>query len=515
MGLEPAGPEFGFGAGSTSDERAAMFDAAGTQGTPAMSKGTHMCRMGCIAAACALVLGWSVSGLSARVGLTGAADTKDVIILVTGKTIEGQILEETQTRIKVMVRVGTIEAPRWYERSDILSIERDVPDEAADEPEPAPVMAAKDSPEADSTGDDHAATVYVIKADGVFGQDITQTPLRQAVADAREHDVDYLIVELDNDWSRAQFGGWEEDKLKEDDAIFDQLWRAEDMDMIFTEEIQREWKKKPTIVFWVKNAMGGAAFLPLNIPNIYFSSDAKMGGIGNLAEIFKGVGDEVVREKQRSLRLGHAKGMANVGGYDSRIVKAMTRTDYVLSLGYEGGKPVLVEGWPDPTKGQRLLCDDAKDANKDSIEELARGEGNDVLTLDADLAYDLGVSKGTADTLDDLLFELGISRNYKIVKGRSDKIMDGWSQGLAMAKKELRKLLRDYNEVAPQPPGGYQQRTAARGSRKRLFKQMKRLLTRYKEGITRQWMGQYGIPSIQQIDIQLEQIRLEQMKDKK
>ena len=77
-----------------------------------------------------------------------------------------------------------------------------------------------------------------------------------------------------------------------------------------------EFKTKPRMVAWVNKATGGAAFFPFLFKEIYFTSDGKMGGLGALESMFGGVGDEAVRQKQRSLRLGRAKGLAAKGGHD-------------------------------------------------------------------------------------------------------------------------------------------------------------------------------------------------------
>jgi hypothetical protein len=48
--------------------------------------------------------------------------------------------------------------------------------------------------------------------------------------DAKKQNADYVVVVVDNDWSMALVGGFEEDDLPDDASQFDQLWRAEDMD---------------------------------------------------------------------------------------------------------------------------------------------------------------------------------------------------------------------------------------------------------------------------------------------
>jgi hypothetical protein len=442
--------------------------------------------------------------------------TKDVVIFRSGKIVEGTILEETTTSIRMKVSVGGIEAETTYAKTDILSITR-AP--KADPSKPDAKAAAKDAgkpaPKAEEIkvvksepGISDAKKVYMIELTGWFGEDISQTPIRQAVKDAKKHDADYLIVMLDNDWSLKRFG--RDGDIKDDVGQFDQLFRTEDMEPIFTEEIPHEWTKQPQIVFWVKKAMGGAAFLPLNCKTIYFSSDAKMGGIGHLNKIFGSTGDKVVQEKQFSLRLGHAEGMAIQGGYDPKLIKAMARDEYVLSYKVEGGKPVYLERMPE-SPDEFLLTDDGEASNEDGEIQLARGEGNDCLTLNADVAYKLGVSKGTVDTLDDLLFQLGIARNSTVVKGQSAQIMKGWRDGLESAKRQLPKLWRDVNQVEVKAPGGYRERSQARGRRKSLMEEMQAIEKKYEEALN---PAQLRVPGWNDLETLKKQIDLEQLGDK-
>jgi hypothetical protein len=440
-----------------------------------------------------------------------STDAPDTLILHGGRTVNGRILEETDTRIKFLLVSGSIKAERWFEKSDILKVnkgEAAPADPAAPSDKPAPTrdtMAAKDPVKKVGGG----ARVYVIDLKGKFGEDITQTPLREAFKDAKRQNADHIIITLENEWAINEL-----EKLPDDAAAFDQLFRAEEMTPIFVEEVPREWEKPPKIIFWVKQAMGGAAFMPFVCPNIYMSSDARIGGIGNLSTMFGGTGDEVVRQKQYSLRLGHAQGWAIVGGYEPKLVTAMTRVEYILSFGMEGGRPVYVERYPQ-NPGETLLTDDGKDANADTLRELVTGTGNDVLTLNADMAKKLLVSKGTVDSLDDLLFELGLLRNYERVDKRSPQIFSAWSRGLEDAKRDLRRLWEEYGEVQVEQPGGFTQRTQARGKRIAKIEEMQRIMTRYKESLTGQFYGEYQIPSYEDLDLIKEQIRQEQMADRR
>ena len=435
----------------------------------------------------------------------------DQVIFKNGRIIEGKVLEETDAKIRMLVIIGGLSVETDYQKSEILSIKRDALTPQADPAAPAATPSSKPAARGATPTNPVAdgAKVYTIHLKGWFGEDISQTPIRQAVADAKQHEPDYLVVIMENDWDASRFGGM--GQMDDDvEGFFDQLFRAEDMDPVFTAEIPREWQKQPKIVFWVKKAMGGAAFLPLVCKDIYFSSEGKLGGIGGLEKAFGSTGDEVVREKQFSLRLGHAEGMAITGGYEPKLIRALARTDYVLSVGFDGGRPVYYEGMPRADRGEMLLTDDGKEANEDTIQQLARGEGNDNLTLNADVAYKIGLSKGTADTFDDLMRELGIARSYTRIEGKSDQIMENWREGLEKGKRDCRRIWEDFGRI--QVTGDYGERAAARGRQIRLLGDLEKIIRRYEEALN---PGQIGVPGLSDIGVLRERIRLEQARDRK
>ena len=466
----------------------------------------------------------AAAGLLAALGMTGlvastasaapamwmqaSADAPDQLIFRDGRIIEGEVLEETATTVRFLVVVAGIKGEQTYSKADILKIERGVRDESGK----AGVVSEAAEKAADPSADgptDGAPGVYMIELTGRFGRDIAPTPIRDAIKDAAKMRPDYLIVVVDNAWETD----WGQKLADDEAAAFDQLFQTEDMEPIFTKELPEMLGYRPKIVVWVKNAMGGAAFLPFNFDTMYFSSEGRIGGIGRLEQIFGSTGDARVREKQFSLRLGHARGMANRGGYDARLIEAMARTEYVLSYRIDNGKAMLVEGAPNTDLGEVLLTDDGQGENADDIKALARGQGNDNLTLSAEVAEILGVSQGTVDELDDLLYELGIDRNYRMLDSKSERIMKNWDRELEGAERSLRELWKRFLEVQVQ--GEYRERTTARATQMSLLLKIKALLERYGEVYkVRMLRLPEGLPPIPAIDVLHEQLRQEQMKDK-
>lgn len=356
--------------------------------------------------------------------------------------------------------------------------------------------------------------VYVIPFRGEFGHDISATPVKKVLEDARKAEPDYLVVELN--CAFASYG-----RRLRDDAnaagkfVYDQLETAREIAVLMTDDIRdsAEWKKKPQLIMWVKRALGGTAFIPFVSRDIYYASEAHHGGIGYMEEMFKGVGDEVAQEKQYSLRLGRAEGLAVKGGYDPRIIKAMSRSETVLSYSIINGKAELY----DDTSGDFVLTiDGSKEESKDNYEDIIRFKGKAVLTLDAPTALKLGISKGTVDSMDDLLSELGIARNSKVVKGKAEKIFESWSEEVNGAERDFIKYWKDFGQV--QVAGATAaERNKGRAQQIGILKKIAELLKKYKEAINpraiqgapAQWEN--NIES--RIDAIQQQIRLD--KDKK
>jgi len=443
-------------------------------------------------------------------------DEEDVIVLKSGNVeIRGEILSETDTTIKFKGKMSGITIEKEFAKSDLASITRGkksggdagkpAPAATPGAPNAAPAQPVKsDSPSRDVK----KTNIYVIEMSGEFGVDVTQTPIRAAVKDALKNQADVIICVLDS--KPAGDNGTPASA----EERFDEIFRSEVMTPIFVEEIPRDWKPKPRVVFWVKNAVGGSAMLPFVCPEVFMSKDAIWGGIGYLTTQFDGVGNAVVQHKQYSLRLGHAQGWAITGGYNPNLINAMAAASYVMSYKITGDKVEFFERMPDPLKGEVLLTDDGEGANRDSIKDTLEDKGNDCLTLTPKVARDIRVSKGTVETIDELIFELGYERTGSMVAGRSKSIMEGWKKELIEAKKGIKRAIDEYLEVRVEAPGDYQARTKARGIRKSRIERILSILDKYEEGISQRWRGQNRVPPNANLRQIIDNIKTEQLLDK-
>ncbi len=424
----------------------------------------------------------------------------DQVIFRDGRIVRGVIESETADSISIFVVVGSIRgaSATVYKKADILSIVRG---DAVTIDEGNAAVEADDilAPTRDSFSPDRKI-VYHIALDGWFGRDVNVTPIKQAVEAARRLQPDYLLIEVNNNWGR--FG----QDFGDDRYGFDQFGIADDIEPLLRQNLVTHWEKKPEVVVWVKNAMAGAAFIPFFSPNIYFASNGRMGGIGDLGDMFEGVGDQVVVDKQRSLRLARAISMAAPNGYDENIVRAMTWRKFTLYYTMQGGRPVYHTS---PVPGAELLTDDGEGPNEDTDEAKVRGEGNDVLTLRASIAQKLGVSKGTADSIEDIMFYLGIVDQYELVSDPSQRIMSRWSSAIDRLERDIPRMFREFNEINVQ--GDYNERKRARGQQINMLRRIIAQVERYQESLA---FSRIGVPPVDQLRVLIERIRLQQLADR-
>jgi sulfur carrier protein ThiS len=518
------------------------MDRTGRSGTDRRAKASFAARVG-IGLMASLVLaagvapavaqsgsgqsgGASGAGQASGGGQAKAAQTNnDIIVFRDGRTLEGVVVSETATTIKFRGTVAGIALETDYAKSDIVEIKRGAGAAiGTGGATPAPTTGATPSATGTTAPSTMSANqpvkqggVYWMTLEGRFAQQITQTPIRDALRDARRYRPDIIIVEVNNEVIPPS--EWDDPSVARDElyAEIDELFRAEKFLPIMVSEMPSEWGYTPRVVYWVKRALGGIAFMPLTGREIYFHPDGRLGGVGNLDQYIR-AGHRRVVEKQMSLRLQHAVGWVNHSGFPQPelLTRALVKESTVLSVRFEDGRPVLFEGYPS-NPSEEVLTDDGQGANVDTIDLLARGQGNDVLTLDERLAKLIGLSRGTVATRDELLAAIGVSRDA-LIDGRSERIMSDWARGLEQAYTSLQRLAREYGEI--EVAGTLQERRAARAARIQKLEQIRALANRWNEGFEPRRIAQMGLPAsgdglniaaVQQV---IDRLRLEQSLDR-
>lgn len=451
----------------------------------------------------------------------------DVLILRKGTVLTGTIESETATAVKFTSDYNGLPFTTEYPKTDILEIKRGAaapaggaaPEQATPAPASLNVKVAEDPPV--EAASDKTRYAYVTLT-GVFGQGISQTPIRKAMKDAVSQRAQVIVFELENTWE--QRGGSETKEEKRDiEARFDEFHRAEEILDVIGKELPDmatdAGMEPPRVVFWVRRAMGGAAFFPLMSKEVYFHPEGRVGGIGNLATMLKG--HERVVEKQISLRLKRAVGWAHLSGYPyaEDLVRAMTQDWYVCSVKFENGRPVLFEGLP-TNPGEELLTDDAKEGNRDTIDQIARHTGNDVLILNERNAKLIGFSKGTVETKSELLAALRLDRAGVDVGARSERDMTDWRTGLDRTMARVQELWREYAEVRVE--GDWEARRRARSTQIQKLEALKAIFRQWGEGLDPYQLAPLGIPiggdgtpDLAIIDNWIEKIRMQQQLDRR
>lgn len=435
-------------------------------------------------------------------------DGADRLVLSNGEVVTGTVIEETDSEVRFLLVVGTLKQEVTYAKSRVAKIERGVVKGGDEVPATVPAVRPGAGREGGASGLEEGAIatrVAVVTLTGETGRDISPTPLREAMRSLQRTQPDVVLVVIDNDW--ADESG---EELPDEVGAANEIFITESLDPIFNEEIRQGWEKVPQRLVWVKTAMGGTSLLPFVFDEIYFHPEGRMGGMGNLSIMYGSTGDKVVREKLMSAFMGHAQGLAISGGYDPRLVRAMMQIEYVASYSLATGTPEIFERAPEP--GEFWLTDNGfKEEEADDLWSRQSGDGNDVLTLKADLAVKLGVSRGTARSVEELLRLAGIER-YELVEARGDEILADWNRNVDRAERELPKLFQEFQAIQVQ--GEWADRRRARSQKMRVIQEAIDLVKRYGEGMfggSKEQIEQ----TVGELNTFMEQLKLEQLRDKR
>lgn len=463
--------------------------------------------------------------------------TQDTLIFRNGNVLKGTIVSETETGIRFKTEVSGIPLETEYSRDLILEVKRATKKADAGKDAKAGTKSATTKAAAapvDNKKDDavqsapDAPRYYIVPLRGTMGGETSLRSMKLIMEDAKKQRPDYIIFDL-NVWARNRQG--------QPASQFEQnfgAWNSVASLMKYMQDLApADWDGPfPKYVFAIRDAWGGAAFLPMLSSDLYFFPEARVGGVGNLTYEAFGGGSTRVLEKWFSSIHDTITGFAIKSGWPfaDEMVRAFMRPEFVLSMRYVDGKPQVFEGYPsDPS--EELLTDAGKYApdnnsgrsdESDTIDDLARWRGNDHLTLTAPLALKIGLSKGTVTSIDDVLSQLGIAQTGVDVGKNAKKIMEDWAEDTRRAQSRISRFWQDFQEVEVQPPGGFEERSAARGKRIRILQDLKSLLKRYEDGIPPQVlaqaqipMGEDGKPNYREIDDIISRLQEEQRQDRR
>jgi len=218
----------------------------------------------------------------------------------------------------------------------------------------------------------------------------------------------------------------------------------------FADLFEQVYKKKFRTVAWVESAISAAAMSPWTIEEFYMMTSGNIGGCtewsGNL-NATKGINLEV--------RLQQMEGYSKLAGRDPKIMRSM-QIQEPLSCNIEENGTVT---WFQDTTGQILV-----------------NRGNEILTLNSEMAVKTKFAKGIADTKDELAKAMGLSE-YEFVALDATKFIDRFAEDATRFEETFRETVRKYLlavNIAEQMP--LERRGPEVGRAQKLLSEMERMV---------------------------------------
>lgn len=342
------------------------------------------------------------------------AATEDVVVMLDGRELHGQILEENRDTIvfEFVDRDLGLSTKLTLQRDDIAKIERDVPIAAADQEEEKSegrgARIAGDGDEAEeerrhwgvlevASDDPSVPLIYIVPMEGQMGTDAHVDVYEEIAEDIREVDPDLVLVVIEC----RMAGGTMYDFVPRNEEGLPLFDMYREMINVFHDDL-REYKQ----AVWIKQSEGVSSLVALSWDDIYMAPGAHFGGVQALSSRFL-VADPEVRAKFREAFMSQMKGMAEYGSQPLELVDALIRAEYKVSARWKGRE---VE-W---------LLDDTGEYVVDNSDKRT-------VNFTAKSAADFSISKGTAETLDDLALIMGI-REYRVERDRGQEIYDDYKE---------------------------------------------------------------------------------------
>lgn len=349
----------------------------------------------------------------------------DEVILKDGRRFVGNIIQESDESITMEFSIKGITTTQTWERLNILEVNHDLIIEKPDKNDKKKKVEEETNGVLSNVTDvnqklKRGVGVTIVPFRGKVGYDAYKDQVRGMWDEAVDSGAKTIILEFDC-WSMLS---GEAEEYRD-----------------FLEELKRDASSHEIeVVIWLKSAKGMSIAYALMFENIYCHPDGIMGGGVVVDEALKQMwSDKDVQAKMISAWVGICIGMAVEGGYDPDLCEAMIRPELVLSMEYDGDKPVFYRD-----TDHKVVVDDTTEY---------------ALDLEARDAQRWGISKGEHRTLKDLMQALGHREYYEIDLG-ADEATDLWIEGWRNAlTKEAPGILAEiemingYNETAQKKIG--------------------------------------------------------------
>lgn len=227
--------------------------------------------------------------------------------------------------------------------------------------------------------------------------------------------------------------------------LFDRFWCGLDMASYFDQQVRLRWVEPPRVVVWVICSEGPATQFALGIGERYVAPDARLAwGDEPMTPTRRHFG--TVSLRTRSLLL---KRLAELSGLDGDTIKRLAAETPAEDAELPGESGMSVEGevWG------------------------------------AEEATAVGLARGTAASLDELLDIVTPSVEHAVNVESATRILEDWSTGLAEADESIRELWAECERATDRENregAGREDRMAARSDQLRCLREMLRTLRRYK-----------------------------------
>jgi len=309
--------------------------------------------------------------------LTSHAALADKIHLKDGRVIDGTVIADTETFVRVKIKIGGIESVQTFDKADVAKIEKEssISPDKAEEPK-SDNKSDKDKTkeerkaEADTVLNSTATRVAILnfgapsewgrEVNDMVGREITAQDWRRAIPLLEKDKVQVVVVRINS-------GGGALSEMQP-----------------FQELYQFEYKPRFRTVGWVESAISCAAMSPYPIEEFYFMPNGSLGACtgwsGNLVAM-KGKGLEQV------IAL-----METASKWGKRSPEIMKSMQILVPLSCKIDPVTGEVTWTQDTTGDHVLND-----------------GKTIVTLTAQDAVKYKFAKGIAANKEELAKVMGIN----------------------------------------------------------------------------------------------------------
>lgn len=313
--------------------------------------------------------------------------------------------------------------------------------------------------------------VYIVPMKGQMGTDIDKPIYDTIVKDIQKSKPDIIVMELDS--ADFQFFSW----LNDGDPIEPGMGSAMLGDYRELVKMLRDDLAEYPQVMYLHNALGWGSLLALSWPHLYMSPDARLVGVAEVAQLEKRFPDPHVAAKMLAAFSAMIKGFMEYGGYPLELGDAILLPKNTLSASF-AGRSVQ---WTLDTNGMWVV-DSSTDAPT---------------MFSASLAEDAGLSDGTAENLDDLMFLLGYREYARVDTG--EKLFEQYKADWHRAYDRCEEWLRALENVSADDPA------KAIGQQRTLIEKIISAMKQY-PAIERKIRSKGG-PTVDRLEIEVEQLK--------